>query len=204
MDRLNMSWESDQSKQAIRSKTLSSIIEWSQRRGELSTMGMKIPDKHFNPIVISKAFTSRPEEFRSLVMSMLRFCPDERPVISDIVKHEYFTHMEKVPYTIVSSPVKSMTPNEIRSIDNLISRYTNCPDVIAKCKELYARCHKFRDDDRYMKILACFWLSHKLNTGVPPDNTDIPIHKVVEMERQICHFLNFRLHVPSSNGAIVM
>jgi serine/threonine protein kinase len=137
-------------------------------------------------------------KFNQLLLWMLKIDPDQRPTIEDVLKHDYFTGMKTLPYTIITTPIKSLTKKEKERFTEFLDKYAANPLVKRIATGLYCRCTNLKSVSEQMRVATCVWIAEKLLRIHPKDN-NLPLELLLESERLVCQHLQFRLHVSSKN-----
>lgn len=192
-------------KKMLKSKTLSSIIHWCQSREEPGSRSHNIADDDFIHICVNEKYQKMDPLFRDLMIRMMRFTPNDRLNVKDIIRHQYFQKMSTTPIpkcTIVSSRSYPMSEGDISIIEKAISEHNPTIEVMAKTKEILSRCVKMANWNSYNNILGAFWIATKIITGTHPQVTNVQTHNVKDAERRICLHLHFSLHRASGKNIL--
>lgn len=192
-------YKSTGGKAKLKAKTYNCIVRWARSRGDPHAESCRIDETDdVHEIKYDRAFTDADEDFKSLVLWMTEFNPTKRPTIDQVLNHPYFKGRTPSPYFINSSPSYPVTDTISRCIDRTCSRYTSDKNVLAKTKEIYSRCVMMAESKSYHHILACVWIAAKIVTGGPIKVTDMSNTQIIDMERKICKYLSYRLHVAAA------
>lgn len=192
-------------KTIIATRTLDCILDWLSRNGDPDLGGYYRPPtqvKNFIPSAFNDKWYSLSSEFRTLVMSMLRFEPRNRPTIETILLNPYFKDIPLWSCTISSTPFVKIPPQENYLIQRTLASYNVSEQVESKTKEIYGRCLKMNGIRDMDLVMASFWIASKIIDGIPPRNIRYAKHQIIAKEREICKYLKFRLHIAAMEGFI--
>lgn len=148
-------------------------------------------------------------QFRDLLFSMLRYNPDERINIKDVINHPFFSEMEPLSVRIKETPVGNLGSSEL----NVVSRKVNkmlSPNLkkigtidighmSTMSINIYIRCYSIYNNKpalRDIVLASSCWIASKLVIGIAPVlSTEIPIDRIRLMEHQICNHLSYCLPI---------
>lgn len=179
----------------MRSRTLSAIITWRKHLGDTSAQQHVAPEFIFNHVAMHERWYSLPEGIRQLIINMTSFDPLERPTVREIVTCKYFTGLPIYAMTILSTGASKLDEKIELQIERIVYKNLGNKDILDLTKELYARSNM---PNSLIKVQACFWIASKVITGDTPDNILADNYELLAMERKICNYLGFRLHVKAT------
>jgi len=183
-------------KEQLRDRSINCLLDWGHRGPEPQ------PSQPYISGVRFKAFELVPEfheaeraPFNRLVLRMLKLAPNDRPDMASVLSDPYFTGLKLSPYSINSSHPTALCSKEQYRLDRYLDIYMQDNTSTAKgvARELYARLIGLSNISEKMRAAGCAWLAHKL-TREPQPELDISMDTVIELERAICCYLDFRLH----------
>lgn len=189
--------KSEEHRKQLKEKTLSSVIQWTQSKGESNAQLYTISDPDFVPVTVNDKYQKMDPLFRDLIIRMTRFAPGDRLQMKDILRHLYFQPMSSIPVPpghIISSYCHPISEGDIRIIEKVISEHGPTPEIASKTKEILSRCTQMPNWNSYNTILGAFWIATKIITGTHPHTTNIQIHHMKDAEKRICLHLHFSLH----------
>lgn len=199
------SLESDQkikdkeSKIRLRHRSVNSIIDWSARGPNPPTSHEVIGTLQYPidyiPFVLCSDYR-RPEMslFNDLICKMLIVDPSRRPSIKQVIAHPFFQGEKGPMYLSIKRPINKISVSEQARVSRYIQRYTNNNSVQTLAMNLYCRCNDLNSISEHIKSAACTWISSKIVLGYPP-TISLPPHQLLSAERDICHNLQFCLHI---------
>lgn len=184
-------------------KQYSCIVNWSRERRDPGCT-VQPPRDDFVPAVTSPQFEQQPEDFKSLVLWMLKFAPTERPSIKQVMRHRYLSDVKIWSYTVYSTPCFKIGKSEISTIERTIAFCNVSPMVSQKAIELYSRCIGSMKNKGISLAMGCVWIASKIVNGVPPQKHMIQIHQILVVEKEICEHLSYTLHRSSPSNELLV
>lgn len=184
----------------MKSRTLSAIISWRQKLGDVAAMKYVAPETVFNRVVMHDRWYILPEKIRQIILNMTAFDPDERPCIKNIVTDKYFSHLPIYAMSILSTAASKLDDSTIVNIERIVCKNIYSRDVLDLTKELYSRCVGIPNS--LIKIETCYWIASKIITGDVPRDILGDIHEIAPMEKRICDYLNYHIHVKAAGKLI--
>lgn len=147
--------------------------------------------------------------FKDLLSSMLKYNPNERINIKQVLNHSFFDDMLPLSVKIKETQVSGLGTSELsvisRKVNKMLSPNLKKIGIIdmghisTMTINIYIRCHGIYDDKVGLKdiILAtCCWIASKLVIGISPIlSTEIPTDRIRLMENQICNHLSYCLPI---------
>ena len=215
-DKLDTRLSDDSARQQLKRKNLASIIEWRSSIGDLAAQKVPITETNFNSVCINPGWERFPDSFKELVLKMTSFDAKQRPTIRQILKHEYFEGLTTYPVVVKGTAGENLDPRHERQIERIaaiilssapkINTVSLSDSILKLSKDIYRRCIRMTDgvSDGALRIETCIWIANKLLTGVPPTGVRAPLHKVLAMEKRICKYLDYRLHVVTSDQLLTL
>lgn len=186
-------------KTRLRNRSINAIIDWSSRGPNPPTsyeiIGVTQYPIDFLPFVLCSDYKN-PEMsvFNDLLCQMLIVDPSRRPTIGEVLSHPFFIDMKSPIYLSIKRPVNTISLGEQARVSRYIENYTSNPKIQSLALILYRRCNNLTHISEHIKAVACTWISSKLIVGYPP-KVSLPPHQLLSTERDICHNLEFMLHV---------
>lgn len=145
---------------------------------------------------------SRKEEygdFNELLFNML-LPADKRPTIDQVLKHSFFKGIVcDSMYTIVSTPIAALDVKEYALVEKLIQEHTDDPDIVKLSVELYSRCLSLKLSSKKLKVAAIVHIADKLLNPTIGIKVKAKQSELLEAEREVCSYLNYRLHISRGN-----
>ncbi len=190
-------------KDHINERCINCLIDWAERGPKKQHCNVA-PYKHkFHNFNLVPEFYNDPYGLNDLLLKMLSIDPADRPTISQILGHPYFSGYQKPICTLIGTPTAKVKRGRLEKILNICNTAGLGSNVISLAIEMYSRINDLqgKKGEKDLKIYGCIWLASKITKKrVPSFHTwPVPLKKVLEMERQICGFLEFRLHHASNN-----
>lgn len=189
--------------QQARDRAINVLIDWGNRHpsGNFDYQQPMRP-VDYEPVLLPEEWDDPNHALvNDLIMSLLQVDPKNRPVIGDVLHHQYFDGLSIVPYMIVSTPVNGLSTERIKELhERFEGLYHNVgvaplEDAIKLAIELFWRSMNLTDLLDRDKMIGALWIAHKLVTRkIPPiDTTSL---RIAPVERIMCSHLAFRLHTP--------
>lgn len=164
------------------------VVPYTYNRSNAAYLSFHIPSLFYNPEYAV---------FNSLLLSMLRFDPKERPKIATILKHPYFQGMTPNSYDTVVSTTEAISPKKEEKYRAYLKKYTTNAivttitlNIIKKIQHLHFRYPNFEDDK--LRLLGAYWIANKLVTRRHP-SLPYPLPILHRLERRICEYLSYCL-----------
>jgi serine/threonine protein kinase len=187
-------------KRKTKEKLINAIIDWSSTGPGQNTsydiIGITKFQTQYTPYKLVEDFHN-PEMkvFNDLLCKMLNVDPKTRINISEILEHPFFKGLTPVKYlSIGRSPVKIPTDERLRVV-HYIQRYNSNKHIQNLSFNIYIRCNNLDHINEHIRVASCIWIASKIVLGNAPDKlAGFPINKIIEVEREICHNLSFRLN----------
>jgi serine/threonine protein kinase len=188
-------------------RNINCLLDWGNRnpyirRAENShaVFNEKIkPEVKFSPFVLPSAWNkSTHSVLNNLILKMLQIDPNQRPTIFEILKHPFFENLTPSPYSIISTPVNSISHSKMVKAKTIFERSSTDPEAKRLALEIYSRSNGIENITDTMKSYGSLWIASKVvRTGSP--KYSIPKGTLFDVERIICQHLLFRLHIPARN-----
>jgi serine/threonine protein kinase len=134
--------------------------------------------------------------FNDLIFHML-LPADKRYTIHQVLKHPFFKGLtDNSLCTLISSRVTIVDSLKYdkKVVMDEIHKYTNDTLLIDHILGLYSRTVNLTKIERQLKIAALVLIADKLVNPIQGLNISFEPNKLFEAEREICSFLNYRLH----------
>lgn len=201
----NQEWdnEEDVSKAVIKSRFISCLQDFF----ELGPSGkqiipystINIPRSKHIPFHLPKAFYDpKYYLFNTMLLSMLRVNPSERPTISDLLSHPYFQRLNPVSYRTIDIDEEVLTEAEEKKYLEHLRKHTTNPIIIGlslslirKIRDLRFPSHNFEMQDEMMRVYGCYWIACKMVSRRPPNTLSSLIPAIFFLERVICEYLSY-------------
>ena len=138
-----------------------------------------------------------------LILSMLIIKSSDRPSINKILGNDLFDNTVEIPI-IINTPETSIDPRseiKIRAyINKLLSNNIVRNIAIILCFKTIGMINT----NEYVRLDTCAWIAHKLfyRETISLLSLKSEIHEIIQMERQICKYLSFRLCLKSNDITI--
>jgi len=160
--------------------------------------------------------------FNRMLMRMLRLKPEERATTSDLLKDSFFMLNEQcsimdkspssqtspikaslkdglkiTPMMLIGTPIYQLSSSDIDNATRTIKRYIQNSALVEMILDLYSRCAGLKQDitkpiDDHIKLMTCLCIVSKLMLRIE-NCGDVPLSKILIMEKLICQHLSFRL-----------
>lgn len=208
--KLDTRLDEDQQRLQLKRKNLAAIIDWRRSLGDPAAAGIAVKEDNYLPVRMNSGWDRIPDDFKALILKMTSFEAKDRPTIEDILKHPYFRdlpiHPLRIRGTGIQRKIDEVQERQIERIAGPIIREMTGDKIVfwagailQLTKDLYGRCINMTPSggDGLTRIEGCLWIASKLLTGDTPDKRKLqsPYHLVLEMEKRICKYLEYRLHV---------
>lgn len=206
--------ETDSQGTLLRERSVNCLLDWAEKgpAGKQDCPISRANLRDYTTFTLKDRFW-HPEyaEFNSLILSMLKIDPNERPSAVKLLASPYFTEDKTLtmsPFMIISTPVTTLSDREIQQLEQLLRKFTTISSVIQFTIELYSRTLGLSvtkkstssgSNGSYLKLMSCYWIAMKLILR-KTTSLDLPMPDILAMERNICFHLSFRLHAPSNNN----
>jgi serine/threonine protein kinase len=178
-------------KQLEREKITNCLLDWAHRQGEELSTSL-YPGEYAPPNILPEFIADTP--FNQLLRQMLAVEPATRLTISQVLSHPYFTGLATTPYLLLSKAGSIIGKGEQQRISNYLKQLTSDHTVQQLALALYRRTLELRCVAEELRATACCWLASKLVLDTVPSKVYYPLHEILQLERDICHSLAFRLH----------
>lgn len=195
-ERKTASFKKDRDKRLV-----NSLIDWFEFSSQEHNL-QKNDLEYINALPCEKFKTAPYQHFNNLILSMLRFDPNKRLTISQVLTHPFFDSLIPSEGYYISRKRKIFTSNIKRETEVLI--YQLCREGIEFRNfvyELFTRCSDNLIDhveSRYL-IAACILIIYK-SIGESKNNFreiiesyDLKYNIIVDMESIVCQDLNYHL-----------
>lgn len=181
-----------------RKRTINSILDWgaaTEEAGWVPPYGAGKYPVEYNSYT-KPAGWERPEMalFNSLLLAMLRVEPEKRLTIGQVLDHPYFSGLERKPCAYIKPSPGELSSRELNQMEKMISPYCTHSTVRNMTRSLFTRCKDIPGLTLQERAGGCLWIASKLVFGSPPEKIGLSPHRVLQAERDICHYLNFVLH----------
>lgn len=183
-------------KDDLNRRTMACMVDWAESRNGKSSMITE--EKNYYPICLDETFLTRSSDFVEVVMSMTEFDPRKRPTISSILNSNYLQIKTISDCHIISTPRRKLADGHLAVTKRIISKYN--VKVADKALELYTRCSGMNGFKETSTLEACLWISHKLLMRTNMKGLKTPLSRLVERERRIYEYLDYRIHLASIDG----
>ena len=200
----NQDWESIQADRKIIRDRFITCFEEFARKGpgspqKIPWIYQKDPVSSYLCFKIpSNFYKSEYSEINKLILSMLRFDPQERPTISEIIDHPYFKGLTPVPYEKRAADEQNLSPAKESSYLDYLKKLPNSSlltpltiSIVKKIQHLKFRYPNF-DDDR-LRLIGAYWIAHKLILRSSNKDLGYPMSIIYRVERKICEYLSYCL-----------
>ena len=172
----------------LQKRSANAIIEWSET-------SMKKFDLNFIKVKFCEEFNLKCyESFNDLLMKMLKCNPRDRITIKEVLSHPFINHQTPVEYYTFKNKRYSVGDSEKLRISRYIQNFTDNSRVQQLAMEYYLRCIKLDNVSEVIKSTVCCWIATKI-IGEPQIETGVNLDQILKVEREICHNLEFRLHL---------
>ena len=205
--------------------SINAIIDWSNnelvKKNTQQNMYLKLRDVAHHSYILPPSFAldnSIKGQLNSLIISMLKIDPKERPSVTKLLTSPLFSSLSS---SSLSSSSSSISSSSIHQIDITIPKIlipkpkildlskrtqTRVRNIMMKLVEneiilehslfLYSKLKNLYNISDDLKSHTCVWISYKLiyKNALPQSKLTIPYHKISETERIICYHLRFKLH----------
>lgn len=189
-------------KEILNERTLACIMNWLVSRGEVSREeASRYNTREFIPVTYCPAWEATSQEFKNMVLSMLRYKPEDRPTATQLLTCDYLEGIKFSEYYNLSTPAYELDPGDQRLLERMSATYKLEPETVLKTKELYSRCIREGMIKDLTLVIGCIWIASKITYGETP-RVSMPLIQVLEKEREICRILKYRLHSASMDAVV--
>jgi hypothetical protein len=134
-----------------------------------------------------------------LIYDILKLKSEERPTANNLLQNEFYNEYNNsnnkcIIGNVMLCPnsVVKLTEKQIDMAKTKIKKITDNTLIINNTLQLYALSYNIKDLSITDKILTCIWIVSKIIYGKPLKIDEIELHKLMDAERKICKFINFR------------
>lgn len=178
-------------KEHITDRFINCLIDWGEN-GPIKQTYNAIPTKmSFNKFKLSDDFKKDSFGLNSLILKMLSLKPENRPSISEIISHPYFSNLKLADCTFLETEYTKIPKEHLVKIVNLCNLMELPKEIIQITVDLYARTWKM--DKGEGRVKSCILLSLKLLRREIPKGLELT-PKIFAIENNICTYLGFKLH----------
>lgn len=168
----------------------SQIVPFSYTRTKTKFLPFILPSSFHNPDY---------SLFNSLVLSLLRVNPSERPKITTILEHPYFHNFKPTPYQTITATKEDISTKKEQGYIDQLKKLTTNPVIIEISIALVRKIQHLRfrysnyEDDR-LRLLGAYWIASKLVLRRAP-SLPYPLSILHRVERRVCEYLSYCLVV---------
>ena len=188
-------------KKTLNSRTIAAIMHWMAERGEVTYEDASKYNIQFIPVKYCPAWEATSQEFKNMVLSMLRYKPEDRPTATELLTCDYLEGVKLSEYYNLSTPAYDLDSGDQRLLERMSATYDLESETVAKTKELYSRCIREGMVKDLTLVIGCIWVASKVTHGDTP-RVSMPLIQVLEKEREICRVLKYRLHTASMDAIV--
>lgn len=197
----NKDLDKEVKKDILNSRTIACIMNWLATRGEVTYEEASKHTTNFIPVRLCPAWEATSQEFKNMVLGMLRYKPEDRPTSTDLLTCDYLEGVKIHEYYNLSTPAYDLEPSDQRLLERMSATYNLESETVVKTKELYSRCIQEGMVKDLTLIIGCIWIASKITYGETPRVT-MPLVQVLDKEREICQILKYRLHTASMDAIV--
>ncbi|MFK5969989.1 MAG: protein kinase [Candidatus Marithrix sp.] len=177
----------------LRKRSVNAILDWQMKYN----LGKNTDIKKFNIDFISPNFCElfkheEYSEFNNLLMSMLKI--DGRITIKEVLSHPFMNEQASPNFLVLKNKKFLISKTEKFRVSRYIQKYTNNKNIQVLAMEYYLRCINIDNISEIVKACTVTWIASKVVINDVP-KIDILLHQILAAERDICHNLEFRLHI---------
>lgn len=195
--------QNDINKAKSRQKYVDAILEWDGKlKFGICTHLKKYIDaiiedqskNYFSPIICEEANNQSMKSFNDLLSNMLIVDASKRQPIKKLLSHQFINNMP-ITYMSVKCSKKVLSNEDIELISDYIRKITTDEYIIKLAINIYSNlpntiCNIIEIE---LHAMTCGWIAHKLINKDIPDISETILPIILEMERNICHNLTFRI-----------
>lgn len=195
--------ESDQkiknkeTKTRLKHRSVNAIIDWANRKpgGTSKIQISQYPIDYIQFKLCDDFKNNEMKSFNKLLCWMLTVEPENRPTITQVLKHSFFSGMKPAIYLCVKRPINKIDLAEHTRVSKFIQQITKDDNIQTLALNIYCKCNNLEKISENHRIFACIWIASKIILGYPPEILDnMTLQEVIVTEIAICHNLLFRLH----------
>lgn len=187
------------SKIRLKERSINAIIDWAKRLNSNSSYEPinvdPCPIDYIKYSLCSDYDNPEMQTFNDLICKMLVIVPENRLTIFQVLSHPFFNGMKCHTYMSITRPINNIPVAEHARVSRYIQCNSSNEKVQALALNIYRRCNNLNTVSEQIKAIVCTWISSKIVLGYPPEIRTLQLHQILSAERDICHNLNFRLHV---------
>jgi serine/threonine protein kinase len=180
-------------KERLRMRAFNTMIDWKSKYLIENSPEIKKFDIDYIPSRFCKLFHNNGySEFNNLLMCMLKF--ENRITIKEILNHPFMKGSSTPDFLVFKNPEVNISKNEKSRVGKYIKKYSSNEYVQILAMEYYIRCTNIYNISEIVKACAVTWIASKIVIKDVP-KIDISLYQILAAERDICHNLEFRLHI---------